>query len=52
MRKGIDVSGYQGVINWQKVKADGVEFAILKVIRKDMNPDKQFENNWTGCEAA
>lgn len=51
MRKGIDVSSYQGVIDWNKVKSDGVEFAILKVIRKDLNPDKQFENNWTGCEA-
>lgn len=52
MRKGIDVSSYQGTIDWAKVKADGVEFAILKVIRKDLDPDKQFENNWSGCEAA
>lgn len=49
---GIDVSGYQGKIDWKKVKNDGVEFAILKVIRKDLNPDKQFENNWKGCIAA
>lgn len=27
---GIDVSGSQGVIDWKKVKADGVQFAILK----------------------
>lgn len=52
MRKGIDVSSYQGVIDWTKVKASGVEFAILKVIRKDLEPDKQFENNWAGCTAA
>lgn len=52
MQKGIDVSSYQGVIDWCKVKTDGVEFAILKVIRKDLNPDKQFEANWKGCEAA
>ncbi len=28
--KGIDVSEYQGNINWGKVKADGVEFAIVR----------------------
>ena len=46
---GVDVSSYQGVIDWAKVKKAGVEFAILKVIRKDLNPDKQFEANWAGC---
>lgn len=51
-KKVIDVSSYQGVINWIKVKASGVQGAILKVIRKDLNPDKQFENNWRGCQAA
>lgn len=49
-KKVIDVSGYQGKIDWSKVKASGVEGAILKIIRKDLNPDKQFENNWKGCE--
>lgn len=29
--KGIDVSKYQGNINWGKVKADGVDFAILRL---------------------
>lgn len=47
--KGIDVSSYQGSINWQEVVRAGVEFAILKVIRKDLAPDKQFEINWEGC---
>lgn len=51
-KKVIDVSSYQGVINWIKVKASGVQGAILKIIRKDLNPDKQFENNWNGCQAA
>ena len=47
----IDVSAYNGVIDWKKAKAAGVEGAILKVIRKDLNPDKRFEENWKGCEA-
>ena len=28
--KGIDVSKWQGRINWNLVKADGVEFAMLR----------------------
>ena len=28
--KGIDVSVWQGNINWNKVKADGIEFAIIR----------------------
>ena len=51
-KKVIDVSSYQGKIDWQKVKAAGVDGAILKIIRKDLNPDKQFEANWNGCEAS
>lgn len=29
--KGIDVSKYQGDINWGKVKASGIDFAILRL---------------------
>lgn len=51
-KKVIDVSSYQGSINWDKVRASGIQGAILKIIRKDLAPDKQFENNWKGCEKA
>lgn len=51
-KKVIDVSSYQGSIDWAKAKAAGVEGAILKVIRKDLTPDKQFEANWSGCQKA
>ena len=50
-KKVIDVSSYQGLVDWVKVKAAGIQGAILKIIRKDLNLDKQFENNWAGCEA-
>ena len=29
-RKGIDVSHWQGTIDWNKVKKAGIEFAIIK----------------------
>lgn len=50
--KVIDVSDYQGIIDWRKVKAAGIEGAVLKVIRKDLNPDERFEDNWRGCKDA
>lgn len=46
---GIDVSSYQGNIDWKKVSQNGVSFSILKVIRKDLNKDKKFEDNYKGC---
>ena len=51
-KKVVDVSSYQGMINWKKVKESGVDGAILKILRRDLNPDGQFENNWKGCSAA
>lgn len=51
-KKVIDVSSYQGNVDWEKVKASGIQGAILKIIRKDLTPDRQFESNWKGCEKA
>lgn len=50
--KCVDVSSYQGNIDWSLVKTSGVNHAILKVIRKDLNPDTKFEQNWNGCKSA
>ena len=51
MRKmlGIDVSDNQGYIEWPKVKAAGVEFAILRSVRASGNVDKQLASNIKGC---
>lgn len=29
--KGIDISEHNGIIDWNKVKSDGIEFAILRI---------------------
>lgn len=52
--KGIDVSKWQGVIDWQAVKASGIEFAILKAGGSDAGfyRDPQFERNYAGAKAA
>lgn len=47
-KKGIDVSGYNIISDYQAVKNDGVQFAILKIIRKDLNLDKLFETHLNG----
>lgn len=49
VKKGIDVSDNQGVIDWGAVKAAGVEFAILRSVRRSGKTDFQFNNNVSGC---
>ena len=49
MKYGIDVCSYQGVIDWKRVKKAGCSFAVLKCIRKDLNPDTAFSRNVAGC---
>ena len=50
--KGIDVSRWQGVIDWKAVKADGVEFAIIKAGGSDAGfyKDRTFEQNYAGAK--
>lgn len=49
-RKIIDVSAYNGTIDWKKVKKYGCDGAIIKIIRKDLGKDKKFEENYKKCE--
>lgn len=53
--KGIDVSEFQGSIDWSKVKNDGIEFAILKlgnIYDYDANyKDSKFETNYKNARA-
>ena len=49
MWKGIDVSDNQGVIDWGQVATAGVQFAILRSVRRSGRPDNQFAANLAGC---
>ena len=56
-RKGIDVSSFQGVIDWESVAQDGVEFAIIRMGIRGYGTgklvvDEQFEANIEGALAA
>lgn len=47
--KGIDVSSYQGNIDWKKVASDGIKFAILRGTVKNGTMDSTFERNYKGA---
>ena len=54
--QGIDVSGYQKDIDWQKVKDAGIDFAILKIGNINAREpdgwytDSRFQRNLSECE--
>lgn len=56
--KGIDVSKFQGDIDWEKVAADGVDFAIIRIGYRGYGGsgklvvDDTFEKNIQGAKAA
>jgi len=50
--KGIDVSYYQGTIDWARVRADGVQYAFIRVSDGLGTIDSKFEANWAGSRAA
>jgi len=52
MLSGIDVSHYQEVIDWPKVRASGVRFAIIKASEGTEYADPMFEQNFKGAQAA
>ncbi|MGN0679107.1 MAG: glycoside hydrolase family 25 protein [Oscillospiraceae bacterium] len=50
--KGIDVSYWQGVIDWKKVADAGVKFAIIRSSYSNDKVDKMFEYNVTEAKKA
>jgi lysozyme len=49
--KGVDVSVYQGNVNWGAVKAAGIGFAIAR-ISDGSYMDTKFDQNWSGMKGA
>ena len=54
MNKGIDVSTYQGKIDWNKVKKAGIEYAIIRAGfgKYAKQKDNYFDANVKGAKAA
>jgi lysozyme len=49
---GIDVSHYQGEVDWPDVAGDGVRFAFIKATDGVADVDPRFARNWAGAKAA
>ena len=47
--KGIDVSSYQGNIDWKKVSDYGMGFTIIRITEAGNKIDSKFEANYAGC---
>ena len=49
---GVDVSRYQGVIDWRQASASGVSFAFIKATEGGEIADPMFWTNWQATAAA
>jgi len=49
---GIDVSSYQGAINWQLVAGHQVQFAFIKATEGVSMRDTRFQRNWREADRA
>jgi lysozyme len=50
--QGIDISRWQGEIDWPMVKAAGTRFAFIKATEGGDHIDPKFLDNWNGAKAA
>lgn len=50
--QGVDVSQYNGAINWGQVAASGIKFTFIKVGSTKSGVDPYFAANITGAQAA
>src|SRR5262249_5104026 len=50
--EGVDVSHWDGAIDWSKVAGSGRAFAIAKATEGTSFLDPQFHTNWTGMKSA
>lgn len=50
--KGIDVSAYNGAIDYKRVSADKIKIAILRITERGNVIDPTFENNYKGFRSS
>lgn len=49
---GIDISRWQGDVDWHAVRKDGISFAWIKATEGGDHTDPRFLENWHGAKAA
>jgi len=50
--QGVDVSSYQGTVDWSSAHAAGIAFGFAKATEGDTLVDSSFAGNWAGMKAA
>ncbi len=50
--QGVDVSHFQGTVDWATVQKNGIHFAYLKASEGLHTTDQQFARNWADTKAA
>jgi Lyzozyme M1 (1,4-beta-N-acetylmuramidase) len=50
--RGVDISSYQGNIDWPVLSKQGVDFAFIKATEGSSSQDKQFQYNWVNANQA
>ena len=45
--KGVDVSEYQGEVDWDKIKSQGIDFAFIKATEGSKSKDNYFDTNFS-----
>jgi len=49
--RGVDISAYQGRIDWQVLASQNIDFAFIKATEGSSDRDSRFEQNWTGARS-
>ena len=49
---GIDISKYQGDVDWSAVRRSGIDFAFIKATEGGDHTDDRFRDNWAAAGAA
>ena len=47
---GVDVSHYQGTIDWETLSQQGLDFAVIKATEGSTHIDSRFDENWNAAE--
>lgn len=50
--RGVDVSHYQGEIDWPAIAKQDIEFAYVKATEGSGSRDERFDANWSGARAS
>lgn len=50
--RGVDVSAYQGDIDWKALKNQDIQFAYIKATEGTDHIDSRFQENWDGAQNA